>query len=73
MNNSSSMNASKLRLALEIHQAKYRTCENFCCHEKVVTMATKANLLNSVNLFTMKIKFCLKDVRDRKILHTDFF
>ena len=25
------------------------TCDNFCCHGKVVTMAANANLLNSVN------------------------
>ena len=36
------------------------TYQKYCCHEKVVAMATKANLINSVNLPSMKIQFCQK-------------
>ena len=36
------------------------TFKNFCCPGKVVTMATNANLLNSVNLPSLIMKYCHK-------------
>ena len=44
VNNSGIMNALKMRCS-----ERNSTCKNLCCHEKVATMATNANFLNSVD------------------------